>query len=124
MTSRRCELTRTTELAAELVDACSRMMIALLRSPSDNCPRHVSLQPQVASRVDVRSCGSSRHGQVCNAGSQHRRFCSTASGGRGAKHRTEARYGMLLTGEPIDAATALSWGLSTVSFPKQTGRGN
>jgi len=96
-----------------LFDACSRMMIALTELP----------QPVIARVQGVATAAGCQLVSMCDLavaadtatfampGVNIGVFCSTPAVGVvrniGRKHAME----MLLTGEPIDAATALSWGL-------------
>ena len=96
-----------------LFDACSRMMIALTELP----------QPVIARVQGVATAAGCQLVSMCDLavaadtatfampGVNIGVFCSTPAVGVvrniGRKHAME----MLLTGEPIDAVTALSWGL-------------
>lgn len=97
----------------DLFDACSRMMITLTEIP----------QPVIARVQGIATAAGCQLVSMCELavaadtatfampGVNIGVFCSTPAVGVvrniGRKHAME----MLLTGEPIDAATALSWGL-------------
>jgi enoyl-CoA hydratase/carnithine racemase len=105
-----------------LFDACSRMMIALTEIP----------QPVVARVQGIATAAGCQLVSMCDLavatdtatfampGVNIGVFCSTPAVGVvrnvGRKHAME----MLLTGEPIDAATAQSWGLVNRVVPSST----
>jgi enoyl-CoA hydratase/carnithine racemase len=102
-----------------LFDACSRMMITLTEIP----------QPVIAKVQGIATAAGCQLVSMCDLavaadtatfampGVNIGVFCSTPAVGVvrniGRKHAME----MLLTGEPIDAATALSWGLVNRVIP-------
>src|SRR5215469_6481426 len=96
-----------------LFDACSRMMIALTEIPQPVIARVQGIATaagcQLVSMCDLAVASDSA--TFAMPGVHIGVFCSTPAVGVvrnvGRKHAME----MLLTGEPIDAATALSWGL-------------
>ena len=103
-----------------LFDACSRMMIALTQIP----------QPVIARVQGIATAAGCQLVSMCDLavaadtatfalpGVNIGVFCSTPAVGVvrnvGRKHAME----MLLTGEPIDAATAQSWGLVNRVVPR------
>jgi len=105
-----------------LFDACSRMMIALTEIP----------QPVIARVQGIATAAGCQLVSMCDLavatdtatfampGVNIGVFCSTPAVGVvrnvGRKHAME----MLLTGEPIDAATAQSWGLVNRVVPSST----
>jgi enoyl-CoA hydratase/carnithine racemase len=97
----------------QLFDACSRMMIALTEIPQPVIARVQGIATaagcQLVSMCDLAVCADTA--TFALPGVNIGVFCSTPAVGVvrnvGRKHAME----MLLTGEPIDAATALSWGL-------------
>ena len=97
----------------DLFDACSRMMIALTEIPQPVIARVQGLATaagcQLVSMCDLAVAASTA--TFAMPGVNIGVFCSTPAVGVvrniGRKHAME----MLLTGEPIDAATAQSWGL-------------
>jgi len=97
----------------QLFDACSRMMITLTEIPQPVIARVQGIATaagcQLVSMCDLAIAADSA--TFALPGVNIGVFCSTPAVGVvrnvGRKHAME----MLLTGEPIDAATALSWGL-------------
>ena len=97
----------------DLFDACSRMMIALTEMPQPVIARVQGIATaagcQLVSMCDLAVAGDTA--TFAMPGVNIGVFCSTPAVGVvrnvGRKHAME----MLLTGEPIDAATAQSWGL-------------
>jgi enoyl-CoA hydratase/carnithine racemase len=96
-----------------LFDACSRMMIALTEIPQPVIARVQGIATaagcQLVSMCDLAVASDAA--TFAMPGVNIGVFCSTPAVGVvrnvGRKHAME----MLLTGEPIDAATAQSWGL-------------
>jgi enoyl-CoA hydratase/carnithine racemase len=96
-----------------LFDACSRMMIALTELPQPVIARVQGIATaagcQLVSMCDLAVAADTA--TFATPGVNIGVFCSTPAVGVvrniGRKHAME----MLLTGEPINAATALSWGL-------------
>ena len=96
-----------------LFDACSRMMIALTEIPQPVIARVQGIATaagcQLVSMCDLAVAANTA--TFAMPGVNIGVFCSTPAVGVvrnvGRKHAME----MLLTGEPIDAATAQSWGL-------------
>jgi enoyl-CoA hydratase/carnithine racemase len=97
----------------DLFDACSRMMIALTEIPQPVIARVQGIATaagcQLVSMCDLAVAADTA--TFAMPGVNIGVFCSTPAVGVvrnvGRKHAME----MLLTGEPIDAATAQSWGL-------------
>jgi len=97
----------------QLFDACSQMMIALTEIPQPVIARVQGIATaagcQLVSMCDLAVAADTA--TFAMPGVNIGVFCSTPAVGVvrnvGRKHAME----MLLTGEPIDAATALSWGL-------------
>jgi len=97
----------------QLFDACGRMMIALTQIPQPVIARVQGIATaagcQLVSMCDLAVAADTA--KFALPGVNIGVFCSTPAVGVvrnvGRKHAME----MLLTGEPIDAATALSWGL-------------
>jgi enoyl-CoA hydratase/carnithine racemase len=97
----------------DLFDACSRMMITLTEIPQPVIARVQGIATaagcQLVSMCDLAV--ASETATFAMPGVNIGVFCSTPAVGVvrniGRKHAME----MLLTGEPIDAAAALSWGL-------------
>lgn len=102
-----------------LFDACSRMMIALTEMP----------QPVIARVQGVATAAGCQLVSMCDLavaaetatfampGVNIGVFCSTPAVGVVRNVGRKRAMEMLLTGEPIDAATALSWGLVNRVFP-------
>lgn len=105
-----------------LFDACSRMMIALTEIPQPVIARVQGLATaagcQLVSMCDLAVAADTA--TFAMPGVNIGVFCSTPAVGVvrnvGRKHAME----MLLTGEPIDAATAQSWGLVNRVVPSST----
>jgi enoyl-CoA hydratase/carnithine racemase len=105
-----------------LFDACSRMMIALTEIP----------QPVIARVQGIATAAGCQLVSMCDLavavdtatfampGVNIGVFCSTPAVGVVRNIGRKRAMEMLLTGEPIDAATALSWGLVNRVVP--TGR--
>jgi enoyl-CoA hydratase/carnithine racemase len=104
----------------ELFDACSRMMIALTEIP----------QPVIARVHGIATAAGCQLVSMCDLavavetatfampGVNIGVFCSTPAVGVVRNIGRKRAMEMLLTGEPIDAATALSWGLVNRVVPE------
>jgi enoyl-CoA hydratase/carnithine racemase len=103
-----------------LFDACSRMMIALTEIPQPSIARVHGIATaagcQLVSMCDLAvAADTARFGMPgVNIGV----FCSTPAVGVVRNIGRKRAMEMLLTGEPIDAATALSWGLVNRVVPE------
>jgi enoyl-CoA hydratase/carnithine racemase len=103
-----------------LFDACSRMMIALTEIPQPLIARVHGIATaagcQLVSMCDLAvAADTARFGMPgVNIGV----FCSTPAVGVVRNIGRKRAMEMLLTGEPIDAATALSWGLVNRVVPE------
>jgi len=103
-----------------LFDACSRMMIALTEIP----------QPVIARVHGIATAAGCQFVSMCDLavaadtarfampGVNIGVFCSTPAVGVVRNIGRKRAMEMLLTGEPIDAATALSWGLVNRVVPE------
>lgn len=103
-----------------LFDACSRMMIALTEIP----------QPVIACVHGIATAAGCQLVSMCDLavaadtatfampGVNIGVFCSTPAVGVVRNIGRKRAMEMLLTGEPIDAATALSWGLVNCVVPE------
>jgi enoyl-CoA hydratase/carnithine racemase len=97
----------------DLFDSCSRMMVALTRLPQPVIARVHGIATaagcQLVSMCDlaVASEGATFALPGINVGV----FCSTPAVGVGRNVSRKHAMELLLTGKPIDAATALAWGL-------------
>jgi enoyl-CoA hydratase/carnithine racemase len=97
----------------ELFDACSRMMLKLTRLPQPVIARVHGIATaagcQLVSMCDLAAAADTATFALpgVNVGV----FCSTPAVGVGRNVARKRVMEMLLTGEPIDAATALAWGL-------------
>jgi enoyl-CoA hydratase/carnithine racemase len=104
----------------ELFDACSRMMIALTEIPQPVIARVHGIATaagcQLVSMCDLAVAAETATFAVpgVNIGV----FCSTPAVGVVRNIGRKRAMEMLLTGEPIDAATALSWGLVNRVVPQ------
>src|SRR6478609_7766807 len=96
-----------------LFDACSRMMIALTEIPQPVIVRVHGIATaagcQLVSMCDLAVAAESA--TFAMPGVNIGVFCSTPAVGVVRNIGRKRAMEMLLTGEPIDAATALSWGL-------------
>jgi enoyl-CoA hydratase/carnithine racemase len=96
-----------------LFDACSRMMIALTEIPQPVIARVHGIATaagcQLVSMCDLALAADSA--TFAMPGVNIGVFCSTPAVGVVRNIGRKRAMEMLLTGEPIDAATALSWGL-------------
>jgi enoyl-CoA hydratase/carnithine racemase len=97
----------------ELFDACSRMMIALTEMPQPVIARVHGIATaagcQLVSMCDLAVAADSA--TFAMPGVNIGVFCSTPAVGVTRNIGRKRAMEMLLTGEPVDAATALSWGL-------------
>jgi len=97
----------------ELFDACSRTMLKLTRLPQPVIARVHGLATaagcQLVSMCDLAVAADTA--KFALPGVNVGVFCSTPAVGVGRNIARKRVMEMLLTGEPIDAATALSWGL-------------
>jgi enoyl-CoA hydratase/carnithine racemase len=97
----------------ELFDACSRMMVKLTQLPQPTIARVHGIATaagcQLVSMCDLAVAADDARFALpgINVGV----FCSTPAVGVGRNVARKRVMEMLLTGEPIDAATALDWGL-------------
>jgi enoyl-CoA hydratase/carnithine racemase len=104
----------------ELFDACSRMMIALTEIPQPVIARVHGIATaagcQLVSMCDLAVAAETATFAVpgVNIGI----FCSTPAVGVVRNIGRKRAMEMLLTGEPMDAATALSWGLVNRVVPQ------
>ena len=96
-----------------LFDACSRMMIALTEIPQPVIARVHGIATaagcQLVSMCDLAVAADTA--TFAMPGVNIGVFCSTPAVGVVRNIGRKRAMEMLLTGEPIDAATALSWGL-------------
>jgi len=96
-----------------LFDACSRMMIALTEIPQPVIARVQGIATaagcQLVSMCDLAVAADTA--TFAMPGVNIGVFCSTPAVGVVRNVGRKRAMEMLLTGEPIDAATALSWGL-------------
>jgi enoyl-CoA hydratase/carnithine racemase len=96
-----------------LFDACSRMMIALTEIPQPVIARVHGIATaagcQLVSMCDLAV--ASETATFAMPGVNIGVFCSTPAVGVVRNIGRKRAMEMLLTGEPLDAATALSWGL-------------
>jgi enoyl-CoA hydratase/carnithine racemase len=97
----------------ELFDACSRMMLKLTRLPQPVIARVHGLATaagcQLVSMCDLAVAADTA--KFALPGVNVGVFCSTPAVGVGRNVARKRVMEMLLTGEAIDATTALSWGL-------------
>ena len=97
----------------DLFDACSRMMLKLTRLPQPVIARVHGIATaagcQLVSRCDLAVAADTA--KFALPGVNVGVFCSTPAVGVGRNVSRKRVMEMLLTGEPIDAATALAWGL-------------
>jgi enoyl-CoA hydratase/carnithine racemase len=97
----------------QLFDACSAMMLALTRMPQPVIARVHGLATaagcQLVSMCDLAVAADGAHFALpgVNVGV----FCTTPAVGVARNVARKRVMEMLLTGEPIDARTALAWGL-------------
>ena len=103
-----------------LFDACSRMMIALTGIPQPVIARVHGIATaagcQLVSMCDLAV--ASETAMFAMPGVNIGVFCSTPAVGVVRNIGRKRAMEMLLTGEPIDAATALSWGLVNRVVPE------
>src|SRR5712692_590539 len=96
-----------------LFDDCSRMMVALTRLPQPVIARVHGIATaagcQLVSMCDLAVAADTA--TFAMPGINIGVFCSTPAVGVARNVGRKRAMEMLLTGEPIDAATALSWGL-------------
>jgi enoyl-CoA hydratase/carnithine racemase len=97
----------------ELFDACSRMMLQLTRLPQPVIARVHGIATaagcQLVSMCDLAVAADTA--KFALPGVNVGVFCSTPAVGVGRNIARKRVMEMLLTGEPIDASTALAWGL-------------
>jgi enoyl-CoA hydratase/carnithine racemase len=103
-----------------LFDACSRMMIALTEIPQPVIARVHGIATaagcQLVSMCDLAIAADTA--RFATPGVNIGVFCSTPAVGVVRNIGRKRAMEMLLTGEPIDAATALSWGLVNRVVPE------
>ena len=103
-----------------LFDACSRMMIALTEIPQPVIARVHGIATaagcQLVSMCDLAVAADTA--RFAMPGVNIGVFCSTPAVGVVRNISRKRAMEMLLTGEPIDAATALSWGLVNRVVPE------
>ncbi len=103
-----------------LFDACSRMMIALTEIPQPVIARVHGIATaagcQLVSMCDLAVAAETA--TFAMPGVNIGVFCSTPAVGVARNIGRKRAMEMLLTGEPIDAATALSWGLVNRVVPE------
>jgi len=103
-----------------LFDACSRMMIALTEIPQPIIARVHGIATaagcQLVSMCDLAVAADTA--RFAAPGVNIGVFCSTPAVGVVRNIGRKRAMEMLLTGEPIDAATALSWGLVNRVVPE------
>ena len=103
-----------------LFDACSRMMIALTEIPQPIIARVHGIATaagcQLVSMCDLAVAADTA--RFATPGVNIGVFCSTPAVGVVRNIGRKRAMEMLLTGEPIDAATALSWGLVNRVVPE------
>ena len=104
----------------DLFDACSRMMIALTEIPQPVIARVHGIATaagcQLVSMCDLAVAAETA--TFAMLGVNIGVFCSTPAVGVVRNIGRKRAMEMLLTGEPIDAATALSWGLVNRVVPE------
>jgi enoyl-CoA hydratase/carnithine racemase len=104
----------------ELFDSCSRMMIALTEIPQPVIARVHGIATaagcQLVSMCDLAVAAETA--TFAMPGVNIGVFCSTPAVGAVRNIGRKRAMEMLLTGEPIDAATALSWGLVNRVVPE------
>src|SRR6516162_3431196 len=103
-----------------LFDACSRMMIALTEIPQPVIARVHGIATAAACQL-VSMCDLAIAADTATfamPGVNIGVFCSTPAVGVVRNIGRKRAMEMLLTGEPIDAATALSWGLVNRVVPE------
>ena len=104
-----------------LFDACSRMMLKLTRLPQPVIARVHGIATaagcQLVSMCDLAVAADTA--KFALPGVNVGVFCSTPAVGVGRNVARKQVMEMLLTGEAIDAATALSWGLVNAVVPLQ-----
>jgi enoyl-CoA hydratase/carnithine racemase len=97
----------------DLFDACSRMMLKLTRLPQPVIARVHGIATaagcQLVSMCDLAVAADTA--KFALPGVNVGVFCSTPAVGVGRNVARKRVMEMLLTGEPIDASTALAWGL-------------
>ena len=95
-----------------LFDVCTELMETLHRLPQPVIARSTAgVRRGLPARRRVRPRGRSRHARVRDAGRQDRPVLLDADGAAVARIGRKRALEMLLTGELIDAAAALEWGL-------------
>jgi enoyl-CoA hydratase/carnithine racemase len=103
-----------------LFDACSRMMIALTEIPQPVIARVHGIATaagcQLVSMCDLAVAAETA--TFAMPGVNIGVFCSTPAVGAVRNIGRKRAMEMLLTGEPIDAATAVSWGLVNRAVPE------
>lgn len=103
-----------------LFDACSRMMIALTEIPQPVIARVHGIATaagcQLVSMCDLAVAADTA--RFAMPGVNIGVFCSTPAVGVVRNIGRKRAMEMLLTGEPVDAATALSWGLVNRVVPE------
>jgi enoyl-CoA hydratase/carnithine racemase len=97
----------------EMFDACSRMMLSLTRLPQPVIARVHGIATaagcQLVSMCDLAVAGE--NARFALPGVNVGVFCTTPAVGVGRNVSRKRTMEMLLTGETIDARTALDWGL-------------
>jgi enoyl-CoA hydratase/carnithine racemase len=97
----------------ELFDACSRVMVKLTQLPQPTIARVHGIATaagcQLVSMCDLAV--ATDEARFALPGINVGVFCSTPAVGVGRNVARKRVMEMLMTGEPIDAATALDWGL-------------
>jgi enoyl-CoA hydratase/carnithine racemase len=97
----------------ELFDACSRVMVKLTKLPQPTIARVHGIATaagcQLVSMCDLAV--ASDNASFALPGINVGVFCSTPAVGVGRNVARKRVMEMLMTGEPIDAGTALEWGL-------------
>jgi enoyl-CoA hydratase/carnithine racemase len=104
----------------ELFDACSRMMLSLTRLPQPVIARVHGIATaagcQLVSMCDLAVAGE--NARFALPGVNVGVFCTTPAVGVARNVARKRAMEMLLTGETIDARTALSWGLINRVVPE------
>lgn len=105
----------------DLFDSCSRMMVALTRLPQPVIARVHGIATaagcQLVSMCDLAV--ASETASFALPGINVGVFCSTPAVGVGRNVGRKHVMELLLTGKPIDAATALAWGLVNRVVPAE-----
>jgi enoyl-CoA hydratase/carnithine racemase len=106
----------------QLFDACSRMMVALTRMPQPVIARVHGIATaagcQLVSMCDLAVVAESA--KFAMPGVNIGVFCSTPAVGVARNIGRKRAMEMLITGTPIDAQTALDWGLVNRVVPSDT----